>query len=127
LSDVSAVLPNACSNRIAISGDTPLWPLSSYDSPSRVTPRPFAASVTERPSGSRHSTFRSDFAGVSRMSVIRPRQCRRPIKMSPVCQLEMTLPWGFLGGVWGDGSGNERWRAYAARVAAGFGPTTADG
>jgi hypothetical protein len=20
--------------------------------------------------------------------------------MSPVCQLEMTLPWGFLGGVW---------------------------
>src|SRR5205085_12085075 len=53
--------------------------------------------------------------------------CRRPIKMSPLCQLEMTLPWGSLGGVWGDGSANERWRAYAARVAAGFGPTTADG
>src|SRR5438045_9147018 len=41
--------------------------------------------------------------------------------MSPGCQLEMTLPWGLLGGVRGDGSANERWRAYAARVAAGFG------
>jgi hypothetical protein len=92
LSDVSAVLPNACSNRIAISGDTPLWPLSSYDSPSRVTPRPFAASVTERPSGSRHSTFRSDFAGVSRMSVIRPRQCKRNIDMTPLCKIEVTHP-----------------------------------
>src|SRR5690242_9327598 len=55
------------------------------------------------------------------------RPCRRPIKMSLLCQLEMTLPWGFLGGVWGDGSADERWRAYAARVAAGFGSTTADG
>ena len=25
-------------------------------------------------------------------------------KMSPVCQLQMTLPRGFSGGVWGDGS-----------------------
>ena len=27
--------------------------------------------------------------------------CRRPIKMSPLCQLEMTLPGGFPGGVRG--------------------------
>src|SRR5204862_4286000 len=39
----------------------------------------------------------------SRISEPTDAVCRRPIKMSPVCQLEMTLPWGFLGGVWGDG------------------------
>jgi malate synthase A len=45
-------------------------------------------------------------------------QCRRPIKMSPVCQLEMTLPGGFPGGVGGDGSADERWGAVAAGSAA---------
>jgi hypothetical protein len=35
--------------------------------------------------------------------------------MSPMCQLEMTLPRGFPGGVWGDGSADERWGAAAAR------------
>jgi hypothetical protein len=44
--------------------------------------------------------------------------------MSPVCQLEMTLPRGFLG-VWGDGSADQRWRAAAARGAARFGSATA--
>jgi hypothetical protein len=44
--------------------------------------------------------------------------CRRPIKMSLLCQLEMTLPGGFPGGVWGDGSADERWGAGAARGAA---------
>ena len=42
------------------------------------------------------------------------RVCRRPIKMSPLCQLEMTLPGGFPGGVRGDGSVDERWGAVAA-------------
>jgi hypothetical protein len=52
---------------------------------------------------------------------MRPRPCRRPIKMSPVCQSEMTLARGYPGGVWGDGSADERWRAAAARGSAGFG------
>ena len=39
--------------------------------------------------------------------------CRRPIKMSPVCHLQMTLPGGFPGGVGGDGSSDERWGAFA--------------
>ena len=52
--------------------------------------------------------------------------CRRPIKMSPVCQLEMTLPGGFLGGVWGDGLADERSGAAAARGAAGFGSAAID-
>ena len=50
--------------------------------------------------------------------------CRRPIKMSPVCQLEMTLPGDFPG-VWGDGSADEQWRAAAARGAARFESATA--
>jgi len=50
--------------------------------------------------------------------------CRRPIKMSPLCQLEMTLPEGFAGVVWGDGSTDERWGADAARSAAGFASET---
>ena len=37
--------------------------------------------------------------------------CRRPIKMSPLCHLQMTLPGGFPGGVGGDGSADERWGA----------------
>ena len=40
--------------------------------------------------------------------------CRRPIKMSPLCQIEMTLPGDFPEGVWGDGTADERWRAWAA-------------
>src|SRR5215471_7798576 len=47
--------------------------------------------------------------------------CKRPIKMSPVCQLEMTLPGAFPGGVGGDGSADERWGAVAAGSAARFG------
>src|SRR6516165_3838291 len=47
--------------------------------------------------------------------------------MSPVCQLEMTLPREFPGGVWGDGSADERWGAAAARGAAGFGSAKIDG
>ena len=52
--------------------------------------------------------------------------CRRPIKMSPVCQIQMTLPSGISGGVWGDGSADERWRAAASRSAAGFGSGAID-
>jgi hypothetical protein len=43
--------------------------------------------------------------------------------MSPLCQLDMTLPGGYPGGVWGDGWA-ERWGACAARGAAGSGSTT---
>ena len=39
--------------------------------------------------------------------------------MSPVCQLEMTLPGDIAGGVWGDGSADER--LGAAAVAAAYG------
>ena len=53
--------------------------------------------------------------------------CRRPLKMSPACQLQMTLPRGFSGGVWGDGSADERSRVAAARGAAGFGSAKIDG
>jgi hypothetical protein len=53
--------------------------------------------------------------------------CRRPIKMSPLCQLQMTLPGGFPGGVWGDGSADERSGAAAARGAAGFASGKIDG
>src|SRR6516164_5358922 len=61
------------------------------------------------------------------MHVIRPKSCRRPIKMSLLCQLEMTLPGGIPGGVGGDGSADERWGADAARGAAGFGSEAIDG
>src|SRR5271167_5183261 len=46
--------------------------------------------------------------------------------MSPVCQIEMTLPEDFSGGIRGDGTADERWGADAARGAAGFGSATAD-
>jgi hypothetical protein len=52
--------------------------------------------------------------------------CRRPIKMSPVCQLQMTLPRGFPGGVGGDGSVDERWGAIAAGSAARSGSEAVD-
>src|SRR5512132_3548983 len=52
--------------------------------------------------------------------------CRRRIKMSPLCRLEMTLPRGFLGGVRGDGLADERRGADAARSAAGSGSKTID-
>jgi hypothetical protein len=48
------------------------------------------------------------------------------MKMSPLCQSQMTLPWGFPGGAWGDGSADERWGADAARGAAGSGLETID-
>ncbi len=38
----------------------------------------------------------------------------------------MTLPGGFSGGVWGDGSADERSGAWAARGAAGFGSSAVD-
>src|SRR5499427_3862756 len=44
--------------------------------------------------------------------------------MSPVCQLQMTLPGGIPGGVGGDGSADERWGAVAAGSAARFGSRT---
>src|SRR6516164_7411284 len=53
-------------------------------------------------------------------------ECRRPIKMSPLCQLEMTLSRGFSWGVWGDGSTDERWGAVAAGSAARSGSETVD-
>src|SRR6516165_9159068 len=52
--------------------------------------------------------------------------CRRPIKMSPACQLQMTLARGVPGGVWGGGFSDERSRTAAARGAAGFGSAAAD-
>src|SRR5271163_2242341 len=52
--------------------------------------------------------------------------CRRPIKMSLLCHLQMTLPWGFPGGVRGDDTADERWGAFAAGGAAGFGSAAAD-
>ncbi len=52
--------------------------------------------------------------------------CRRRIKMSPLCQLEMTLPEGFSGGVGGDDTADERSGAFAAGGAAGFGSAAAD-
>src|SRR6516225_9067166 len=52
--------------------------------------------------------------------------CRRPIKMSLLRQLQMTLPGGFPGGVGGDDSADERWGADAARGAAGFGSAAID-
>src|SRR6266403_6316247 len=55
-SQVSGLLPNAFDSRIAISGDTPLWPFSSSDKAFRVTPRPAAAAVTDKPRGFRHSS-----------------------------------------------------------------------
>src|SRR6267143_4501181 len=47
------------------------------------------------------------------------KNCRSPIKMSPVCQLEMTLPGDYPGGVQGDGSADERWGTYVRRAIAG--------
>src|SRR5438270_1862430 len=47
--------------------------------------------------------------------------CRRPIKMSPLCQLEMTLPGGYPEGVGGDGSADERRGAFAVGSVAGYG------
>jgi Winged helix-turn helix len=46
------------------------------------------------------------------------RACRRPIKTSPACQLEMTFPGGFPRGTKGDGSADERWGVVAAGNAA---------
>src|SRR5438309_10296967 len=46
--------------------------------------------------------------------------------MSPLCQLEMTLPGGYPGGVGGDGSADERRGAFAAGSVAGYGSATAD-
>ena len=46
--------------------------------------------------------------------------------MTLLCQLQMTLPGGFPGGVRGDGSADERSGACAARGAAGFGSVSAD-
>jgi hypothetical protein len=46
--------------------------------------------------------------------------------MSPLCQLEMTLPGGYPGVVGGDGSADERLGAFAAGSIAGFGSAGAD-
>src|SRR5678816_2083447 len=47
--------------------------------------------------------------------------------MSPLCQIGMTLPADFAGGVWGDDTADERSGAFAVRGAAGFGSRPADG
>src|SRR5271166_3878846 len=72
------------------------------------------------------TAFRSDFAALSVMYNYATLICRRPIKMSPVCQLEMTLPGGFPGGVGGDDTTDERSGAFAAGGSAGFGPKATD-
>src|SRR5215831_20916549 len=46
--------------------------------------------------------------------------------MSPVCHLEMTVPRGFAGGVWGDGLADERSGATAARGGARVGSAAVD-
>ena len=46
--------------------------------------------------------------------------------MSPVCHLEMTVPRGFAGGVWGDGSADDRSGAAAARGGVRFGSAAVD-
>src|SRR5260221_567694 len=47
--------------------------------------------------------------------------------MSLLCQIGMTLPADFAGGVWGDDTADERSGAFAVRGAAGFGSRPADG
>src|SRR6516225_5346193 len=63
---------------------------------------------------------------VCRSAVMRLFICRGPIKMSPLCQLEMTLPGGSAGGIGSDGSADERWGAVAAGSAARSGSETVD-
>jgi hypothetical protein len=53
--------------------------------------------------------------------------CKRNIEMTPLCQLETTLPEGFSGGIRGHGSTDERWGAWAARGSEGSRSTAADG
>ena len=72
----------------------------------------------------RHPCRRLGWFSISDLE--RGDDCRRPIKMSPVCQIEMTLPEDFSGGIRGDGTADERWGADAARGAAGFGSAPAD-
>src|ERR1700692_582959 len=56
LSQLSGDVSNAIASRIAIAGLTPDLPFSNSDNALRVTPRPLAATVTEMPSGWRHSS-----------------------------------------------------------------------
>src|SRR5512133_1860819 len=87
-----------------------------------------------RPASSDETTCRCVFASATRPVLPRAyhnlhvlsQKCRRRIKMSPLCRLEMTLPRGFLGGVRGDGLADERRGADAARSAAGSGSKTID-
>src|SRR5512132_3459675 len=88
--------------------------------PDRRAARGRARSATRLSTGSRRWRTDRDVA------VYVDAHCRRRIKMSPLCQLEMTLPRGFLGGVRGDGLADERWGADAARSAAGSGSKTID-
>ncbi len=53
-SQLSGLPPKALDKRIVISGEMPGRPLSSIDRVLRETERPFAASVTVSPRGSRH-------------------------------------------------------------------------
>lgn len=57
LSQPSAEVSNAIERRTAISGLIPARPLSIALNVFRLTPRASAASVTDRPSGSRHSSL----------------------------------------------------------------------
>jgi len=53
-SHISGLEPNAFDNRSAMSTDMPARSFTRSESACRVMPRPFAASVTDRPSGSKH-------------------------------------------------------------------------
>src|SRR5579862_4262570 len=59
---MSGVAPKALASRMAISVDTPACPLISRESVVRLTPNAFAASVTDRPNGSRQLS-RTDWPG----------------------------------------------------------------
>jgi hypothetical protein len=104
--------------------DGHLSPHASTRAPTRGGPRENPASRGYGSAVCPHASARD--RGISHNVHYARFFCRRPIKMSPVCQLEMTLPGGFPGAVWGDGSADERSRAAAARGVARFGSAAAD-
>src|SRR5271154_2988476 len=50
---MSGVAPKALERRMAMSPETPAWPLMRRERVVRLTPSAFAPSVTDRPNGSR--------------------------------------------------------------------------
>src|ERR1700690_1850885 len=59
---ISGVAPKALERRMAMSGDTPAWPLMRRERVVRLTPSAFAPAVTDRPNGSRQLS-RTDSPG----------------------------------------------------------------